>query len=209
MQNQSGFAIKFNSHYSTMSKRIIILASFIVLSIFQTFGQVGREFWFVAPEVTSSHGDKPVVFRITAFDERAKVELSFPANTSFGTIKRTIEPNTQGEIEIDNRNTLNNFENFPSNRINNKGVLITSDSDITVYYEVANGVNPDKFTLKGDNGLGTEFYIPSQNFLYNHDSHPLLMKKLTLWLRKTIQRFRLNHLWMLLGILRRYRIQSL
>lgn len=156
-----------------MSKRIVILASFIVLSIFQTFAQVGREFWFVAPEVTSSHGDNPVLFRFTTFDQKANIVISMPANNGFTPISLSINANTQDFREI-NKNTI---ENRPSNQVNNKGILITSDVDITVYYEVANSVNPDKFTLKGDNGLGTEFFIPSQNLYRNQPYTPIANEK--------------------------------
>jgi hypothetical protein len=47
--------------------------------------------------------------------------------------------------------------------VNNKGYLITSDQDVSIYYDVADSYNPDKFILKGNSALGTKFYIPSQN----------------------------------------------
>lgn len=156
-----------------MKKRIIFLSVLILLSFFQTFGQVGREFWFVAPDVTSGHGDSPVLFRFTTFDQKANVRISMPANADFTPISLEVDANTQEFREI-NKTII---ENRPSDKVNNKGILITSDVDITVYYEVANSVNPDKFTLKGENGLGTEFYIPSQHLYRNQPLSPIADEK--------------------------------
>jgi len=52
----------------------------------------------------------------------------------------------------------------------NKGLLIkaTNGADFTVYYEVANTRNPERFNLKGKNALGKEFLIPSQNQYNNY-----------------------------------------
>ena len=45
----------------------------------------------------------------------------------------------------------------------NRGFLITSDNDITVYYDYDNYWNRELFVLKGQNALGKEFYTPFQN----------------------------------------------
>ena len=58
------------------------------------------------------------------------------------------------------------IENKPANSVNQKGIYIEASEDISVVYEVQASNNPDKFTLKGENALGTEFFIPSQtNFI--------------------------------------------
>ncbi|MCT4588976.1 MAG: T9SS type B sorting domain-containing protein [Carboxylicivirga sp.] len=134
---------------------------------------MGREFWFAAPDITVDHGDEPIVFRITAIETNANVTVSMPADGGRVIKNLTINAQTQERIDL-NKNVV---ENRPSNRVNNKGILITSDADITVYYEVANGVNPDKFTLKGPNGLGDEFFIPSQNTYQNKILSPKATEK--------------------------------
>src|SRR5690554_2867687 len=56
----------------------------------------------------------------------------------------------------------------------NKGLLIesTNGADISVYYEVANPRNPERFNMKGRNALGREFLIPVQNaFLHYSGMH--------------------------------------
>ncbi|MDK2841068.1 MAG: hypothetical protein PWQ17_573 [Anaerophaga sp.] len=82
----------------------------------------------------------------------------------------TIPANTQYNYE--GLSNLDLIENRPADQVLNKGILITSDVDITVYYDVAPSNNPDKFTLKGRNGLGTEFLVPSQTAFDNHQYSP-------------------------------------
>ncbi|TAJ12526.1 gliding motility-associated C-terminal domain-containing protein [Marinilabiliaceae bacterium JC017] len=154
-----------------MRRFVLVISLLIFFTGLETYAQVGKEFWFVAPEVTSDHSDKPVVLRITAFDKLANVTISMPANAGFTLDPVQVEANTQKTITLKHED----IENKPSGKVNDKGLYITSDENISAYYEVvgANGdgdaVNPDIFTLKGDNALGTEFYIPSQNTLRNVD----------------------------------------
>ncbi len=137
---------------------------FILLSIYSK-AQVDTKFWFAAPDVIKEHGDTPALFRITALDNDAIVTISIPASgVTYDPI--TISANSQESVEFThggNNYDLDDIENTPGNSINQKGILITSTSDITVYYDVTNSSNPDRFTLKGDNALGTEFYISSQS----------------------------------------------
>ncbi|MCU4175574.1 T9SS type B sorting domain-containing protein [Carboxylicivirga sp. N1Y90] len=155
---------------------LFILISLMISST--ALSQVGREFWFVAPEVTSGHGEAPIFFRITTFDEPTEVTISSPANTSFNTLTVNIPANTQYTTP-ENAFDIDHIENRPSNTINNKGILITAkDADVSVYYEVASPLNPDKFTLKGTNSMGMEFFIPSQNIYHNQrNQNPLATEK--------------------------------
>ncbi|MGM0375736.1 MAG: T9SS type B sorting domain-containing protein, partial [Bacteroidota bacterium] len=127
--------------------------------------QIDDTFWFTAPEVTSNHGDEEVVLRLTAFDNDAEVTIALPANTGFGEKTVNVAANTQETFQFSDADIV---ENKPAGQVNNKGILITSDVDISAYYEVTHGNNPDKFTLKGNNALGTEFFVPSQNAFQNH-----------------------------------------
>ena len=45
--------------------------------------------------------------------------------------------------------------------------MIKASTEITAYYEVGILYNPEIFSLKGQNALGTEFYTPFQNFANN------------------------------------------
>lgn len=66
-----------------------------------SYAQVDRTFWFVAPEVTTEHADYAILLRITALKQTANVTISLPANPSFAPIKKTINANTQERIELD------------------------------------------------------------------------------------------------------------
>jgi hypothetical protein len=154
------------------TNRFILVLGLSILSSLAAKAQIGTQFWFVAPEVSEEHGDSPLIFRITAFDQDAEVTISMPANTGFPDETITVPANSQ--IKYEGLNDPDIIENRPGNEILNKGILITSDEDISVYYDMANTNNPDKFTLKADNALGTEFFIPSQNAFDNHNynTHP-------------------------------------
>lgn len=148
--------------------------------------QVGKTFWFVAPEVTNDHTDDEAVLRITALNQDASVTISLPANSDFTPIDIVVLAGKQVKVELEDylsliengtmgnspQEAINDWEGWKKGAAFKKGMLIESDVDITVYYEIANATNPDRFTLKGDNALGTEFYIPSQNEYENHPLSP-------------------------------------
>jgi gliding motility-associated-like protein len=147
-------------------KKSIVTLYVLSLSLL-TLAQTGQEFWFVAPDVIEDHGDSPIVFRVTALDEAATVIMTMPANPSFTEQVLTLSAYEQGKFSFSDRDDLDMIENFDADEINSKGILIISDADVNVYYEVANTSNPDKFTLKGENALGTEFYVSSQTDYQN------------------------------------------
>ena len=146
-----------------------ILYILIVVSAihFQVNAQVGKEFWFVAPDVWEENGDDPVILRITAFDTNASVTVSMPADNNRVLKQVTISANTQYSFELDK----SVVENYPVNTVNNKGIYISSDTDIAAYYEVSNPNNAEKFILKAENALGKTFFVPSQNIYQNYQGY--------------------------------------
>ncbi len=62
------------------------------------------------------------------------------------------------------------LETDATDLVMNTGLHIYSTATITSYYEVSNTNNADIWALKGENGLGTEFYIPLHKHapFYNH-----------------------------------------
>jgi uncharacterized protein (TIGR02145 family) len=145
-------------------KRLLYLLLFFTLS-FQGFSQIDKEFWFVAPEVSSNHGDSPIYMRISTMNDTANIMLRMPADLSFGPITQMILPNSS--YSIDMTPFKETIEDKPANTVLNKGLLLTSDKDVTAYYEVANASNPAVSSLKGKNAVGTEFYISSQTDYQN------------------------------------------
>ncbi len=155
------------TNFFTQPLLIVFFFSFFIAGT-NLNAQVGQEFWFVAPEVTEEHGDREVVFHFTAFDEAANVSISMPRENGFTETTIAVPANSHQTVSY---NSPDIFENYPPGEVLEKGILITSDADISAYYEIAHPNNPDKFTLKGDNALGTEFYIPSQNEFQNHATY--------------------------------------
>ena len=136
---------------------IILLIFFPIIS----FAQIDKEFWFVAPDISQSHGDRPIYMRISTMDDEANITLNMPANPSFPPITQHISPNTTFSIDL--TPWITQIENTPANQVLNKGLKLISDNEVTAYYECANGSNPGIFSLKGKNAVGNEFYIVSQN----------------------------------------------
>jgi PKD repeat protein len=145
--------------------------------------QIDNEFWFTIPKETSGHGTlsqtNNVNFNITAMQLDATVTISMPANPNFTPRTFKIVANqSRTEVlattfvefaEIYNNNTTTGV--VPISGKTNKGILITADNEITVYYDYNNVYNSELFTLKGKNALGTEFYVPFQNIWNNGVAH--------------------------------------
>lgn len=157
-----------------MKKNLLI--AFIFLTTFKVaMAQTDKEFWFVAPEISLTHEDRPIYLRISTLGSAATVTIDQPANSSFTPIVLNIAANTT--LSRDLTLSINDIENgVTPNIIENKGLHIVSTADINIYYEVLgsqNGkvLNSDIFTLKGRNALGKMFYTPFQNQLDNANSN--------------------------------------
>ncbi len=149
------------------------IAFFFITSI--SFSQSGTDFWLAPPEVTSGHGNPhPLILRIATGANAANIIVSQPANVgSFnGGSAITISIPANSATSIDLTAEINNLETKPSNTVLNTGLHISSDQKITCYYEINTHFNPDIIALKGDNGLGTEFYTPFQNVWRNGNYSP-------------------------------------
>lgn len=136
------------------------------------YSQTDTDFWFVAPEI-SKNGvqdfDIPIFFRISSGVNAATVSITQPANPGFAPIEISLPPN--GFTSVDLSPFLDIVENKPANTILNYGIHIVSSTPISVYYEIASTYcmcNPELYTLKGRNAVGTNFHIPTQNHFNNH-----------------------------------------
>lgn len=147
--------------------RSAIVLLFFLLCHLQLTAQLDTSFWFVAPEVTSGHGDNPTVFRFATMNQPATIVVSQPANPAFPIQTLNLLANASETINL--QNWLNLVENAPPNTVLNKGFKITSTTPISAYYEVnpACQCNPDIMSLKGSNALGTSFVVGGQTFFAN------------------------------------------
>jgi hypothetical protein len=156
--------------------KLIIFFSFLN-SGFVSHAQTDSIFWFAAPEVTSAQNitinrfDIPVSLRLTTFGSPATINISLPAIPSMSPIVVNLAANITSSISL--TSILDSLENKPANTILNYGLKITASNKISAYYEIestACGCNPEIFVLKGNNALGNEFWIPSQNLVSNATS---------------------------------------
>ncbi len=152
--------------------RLALLVLFLFVKLTVSVAQVDTTFWFAAPWVTQNHAGKlPVALRIATFGNATTVRVRQPAGTFDTTY---IVPANSLATQSLNHHILptNVLENYPANTVFNRGLKITSDFPITVVYDVVTIVNnPETYSIKGQNGLGTEFVCPFQtngnNGLYN------------------------------------------
>ena len=168
-----------------MYSRVLYFTLLFCIS-FNSHAQGGREFWFAAPEVTSQHADRPILLRLSAFDQAAKVTISQPANASFKPITVSISANSLQTIDL--TASINLIETKPADQVLKTGLFIQSTSEISAYYEVLGSdnvprasldyayikaTNSDLFVLKGYSALGNKFFIPMQNFWWNQQTNSL------------------------------------
>jgi gliding motility-associated-like protein len=178
--------LKYNSFikifFNILSLKYLLTLIFLfLLNFYSTFAQVDKEFWFAAPKETYGHGYLDAInnvsFKITNQSNllTAHVEISMPANSLFKKRIITIPP-SQTHVEVLATSWVqfdsiyanpSVYNAIPDSGKSNKGFLIQSDNDISVYYDYDNYWNRDLFSLKGSNALGTEFYAPLQNEWYN------------------------------------------
>jgi gliding motility-associated-like protein len=154
-----------------MKLSLFALITIVVLFPVFAHAQIGTTFWFAVPEVSqtgASNLDRPMYFRMTAFSAAATVTISQPAGGGMPTQVIAIPANST--VSLDVTPWIAVLENSPPNSVLNYGILISSTAPITAYYDVVSGAclcNPEDFVLKGNNALGTDFWIPGQNVLNN------------------------------------------
>lgn len=142
---------------------------FLLLNGFSVRAQTDTEFWFAAPEVAQLNqwNDRPIMLYITTYVQDAVVTISQPASNDTLNVVRVSAGNTHG---TNLTQWIDRIEIKPANTVLPYGLLISSTSPVTIYYEVESRdckCNPEFFVLKGKNSLGTEFWIPSQNTVNN------------------------------------------
>lgn len=146
-------------------KKIIVFLTFQFFFL-GAFAQIDTTFWFAAPDIDASHGDQPILLRLVALNQNTMVRISQPQNASFAPIQINALLNVVQSFDLTPRKSQ--LENTPANTVLNNGLLIESDDEIMVYYEIANGDNAEIFPLKGQNALGKNFRIPAQNEYANN-----------------------------------------
>ncbi len=138
-----------------------VLIIFLLLTVTPLCAQIDTEFWFAPPEVSSGHGDRPILLQLSAMQESATVTIRLPAAST--TPLATLVIGSGQSRRVDITPWIGSIETTPAALVRNSGLHITSTAPITAYYEVSSTWNVDIFTLKGKNAIGNQFIIPGQN----------------------------------------------
>ena len=149
--------------------RFYKLVFFASLIVFHCSGQVDTEFWFAPPEITSGHGDLPLILRVSAQSEPATVRVLQPARGNVELANFSIPANTTQVIDLSSHQRA--LETNVPNQVLKTGLHIVSSAPITAYYEEGSFFNAEIFVLKGRNAIGKRFYIAAQNFFDNSEQY--------------------------------------
>lgn len=148
-----------------------VLSVLVLVLCVSISAQVDTVFWFAAPDFSDGHGDVPIYMRFTTLEESADVIISQPANPLFVPVDFNIPANSSYTLDMSPLKDL--VEGTPPDVVLQKGLLIRSSAFMNVYYENASFYNPEIFTLKGRNSLGTDFVIPMQHLFPNGNYRPV------------------------------------
>lgn len=154
-------------------KYIILLSFLITVGVSKVEAQIDSLFWFAAPWVTPDHdGNVQMAFRVSTFGTPATVRIQLPAMTYDTTF--VVPANSLADVPISH--LVDDIESKPADMLLTGGFKITSDELITVVYDFISDLitispgtpnNPETYSLKGQNGMGTEFVTPFQTLWNN------------------------------------------
>lgn len=157
-------------------KILLLLSLSFTMGSFESKGQIDSVFWFAAPWVTPSHaGNTPLVLRISTFNAPTTVRVYQPAGTYDSTF--VVPPNSLNSHFL--TSIVNTLESKPANNVLNYGIKIEADTLVTIVYEVVTGGNnPETYSLKGQNAIGSEFVCPFQTTWINGNYAPIQPKQM-------------------------------
>lgn len=165
-----------NLELMKLRRIILLLALIFTVGTFESKGQIDSVFWFAAPWVTPSHaGNTPLVLRISTFNAPTTVRVYQPAGTYDSTF--VVPANSLNSHFL--TSIVSTLESKPADNVLNYGIKIEADTLVTVVYEVVTGGNnPETYSLKGQNAIGTEFVCPFQNTWINGNYTPIQPKSM-------------------------------
>ncbi len=163
-----------------MKNKLIILLLLTLFNVTPSFSQIDTAFWFAAPWVTPDHAARqPIKVHIATFAaptttvrlrqpsmpacfHKYDTTIQIPANSVFDYTFWKDAPATLGNRGWDS------LEVRPADQVVPFGLYFSSTSTISIAYDViTTGNNPETMSLKGQNGLGTEFVVPHQTNWFN------------------------------------------
>lgn len=136
----------------------------------QASAQIDTLFWLAPPEFSSGSGEAPVKLFVSAYADTASVTVTQPANGGFTPIQFEVPANETDSIDLSS--FLGALETEPSDNVLSTGLRIASSHPVSASYQLLNDSSRSSFSLKGQNGVGDEFYIPMQNEWGNGSASP-------------------------------------
>ena len=124
--------------------------------------QIDTSFWFVAPDISQGLGDRPIYLYFNTYAQPATVKVRQPANGSFAPIILTIAANSIDSVLL--TPFIAAIENDVANSVLNRGLYISATENISSLYSIRASANREYFSLKGTKAMGTDFYVPMQEF---------------------------------------------
>ncbi|MBI2722974.1 MAG: gliding motility-associated C-terminal domain-containing protein [Bacteroidetes bacterium] len=144
-------------------RKILVCLLFICSFYINTQAQIDTSFWFVAPDVSAALGDNPVNLHIQTYNQAATVYVRQPANS--GGVNATLSIAAASVNVLNLTASLTSVESAPVNSVSTKGIYISSNANVSVYYTIGAGSNKEMISLKGQRALGNDFYTPIPNSL--------------------------------------------
>lgn len=143
-----------------MKKFLLVLA--LVIGSFGSVlkAQIDTLFWFVAPEVSQGLGDRPAMLYFNTYSQASTVTISLPARIGVAPMVKNIAANSTDSLDL--TTLIDSIENRPADTVNRAGILIQASQNISSYYMVNSNGNKEIFTLKGQKGIGVDFFAPFQ-----------------------------------------------
>ena len=124
------------------------------------FSQVDTAFWFAVPKLCD-HAHWPITLVVTTFEESATVTITKPASSTPSVATFTVPANSSDvQVLVQNEAGLTGFE-CDHNATSDYGLYIHSTSKANAYVAVQQN-NSEIYALKGNNGLGTHFFVTMQ-----------------------------------------------
>lgn len=154
-----------------LMKKFLLVLAFITGSFGTVLkAQTDTLFWFVAPEISSGMGDSPIKLYFNSYSQASTVTITMPARIGVAPVVKNLAANSTDSLDL--TSLIDSIENRPANTINRAGILIQATNKISSYYMVNSNGNKEIFTLKGQKGIGTDFFSPMQQMWNMGSSTP-------------------------------------
>jgi gliding motility-associated-like protein len=164
----------------TLKKSLVVLI--LALNATAAFSQVDTVFWFASPWVTPDHTFRDPYRMHFAGAPGTQVRVWQPAAIAPNKYDTTFTLPASGYLAytfwrdaactVSNR-AYDSLEVRPADAVVPYGLKVLSNATITVVYDVTTRsptfYNPETYSLKGQNGMGTEFVCPFQNVRFNQN----------------------------------------